>query len=54
MQHMKHIYQINARYLPELGLYAPVHRNALPNQNLKQVCATTYVGIGVGPPTSLT
>ena len=32
----------------------PSDRNALPNPNLKQVCATTYVGIGVGPPTSLT
>ena len=31
----------------------PSDRNALPNPNLKQVCATTYVGIGVGPPTSL-
>ena len=29
-------------------------RNVLPNLNLKQVCATTYVRIGVGPPTSLT
>ena len=31
----------------------PSNRNALPNPNLKQVCATTYVGIGVSPLTSL-
>ena len=32
----------------------PTDRNVLPNPNLKQVRADTYVGIRVGPPTSLT